>query len=141
MQKKHPQFILPLPREEQGAEIHFLQWTFPHQDTVNILFTHLAEYKLRGEYASPHTTLTLHLELLPDKGMVLGQGTVVENKGVSVEEAKWLVMCLQKFYGLQGKDQKPKKLLEMFSRGDARFNVEELLEEAEKIWLGDGKRI
>lgn len=134
--QKHPQFILPLPRKGQGAEIHFLQWTFPHPDTVNILFTHLAEYKLRGEYASPHTTVSLHLEMVKDKGMVLGQGIVVEKRGITVDEAKWLMICLQKFYGakgtLGGKD-KPKELLEMFSSGDERFNVEELLEEAEKL--------
>jgi len=134
--QKHPQFILPLPREGQGAEIHFLQWAFPHPDTVNILFTHLAEYKLRGEYAAPHTTVSLHLELLKDKEVVLGQGQVVEKRGISVDEAKWLVMCLQKFYGVQGTRQgrdKPKKLLEMFSKGDPTFNVEELLEEAERV--------
>lgn len=134
--QKHPQFILPLPREGQGAEIHFLQWTFPHPDVVNILFTHLAEYKLRGEYASPHTTVSLHLEMVKDKGMVLGQGMVLEKRGITVDEAKWLMICLQKFYGakgtLGGKD-KPKELLEQFSSGDERFNVAELLEEAEKL--------
>ncbi|QDS72804.1 hypothetical protein FKW77_006520 [Venturia effusa] len=134
--QKHPQFILPLPREGQGAEIHFLQWTFPHPDVVNILFTHLAEYKLRGEYASPHTTVSLHTELVKDKGMVLGQGVVVEKRGITVDEAKWLMICLQKFYGakgtLGGKD-KPKQLLEQFSSGDERFKVEELLEEAERL--------
>src|SRR5579871_336903 len=65
--RKHPQFILPLPRESEdlqgrkqgGAEIHFMQWTFPHPSTATVLFTHLAEYKLRGEYATPHTTISL----------------------------------------------------------------------------------
>lgn len=132
--KKHPQFILPLPREEQGAEIHFLQFAWPHPDTINILFTHLAEYKLRGEFATPHTTISLHLELLKDKGLVLGQGTVLENRGVSIDEAKWLMMCLQKFYGLQGAErQERKKLLDMFSNGDAGFDVQLLLDEAERI--------
>jgi ATP synthase F1 complex assembly factor 1 len=132
--KKHPQFILPLPREEQGAEIHFLQFTWPHPDTVNILFTHLAEYKLRGEYATPHTTISLHEELLKEKGLVLGQGSVLENKSVTVDEAKWLMMCLQKFYGLQSVErQERKQLLEMFSNGDEGFDVQLLLDEAERI--------
>lgn len=131
---KHPQFILPLPREGQGAEIHFLQWTFPAKDTATVLFTHLAEYKLRGEFSSPHTTVTFHQELAEPKGLVLGQGTVVEGQGVGVDEAKWLLMCLQKFYGLQAEERvERKKLLEQFSRGDGGFKVEELLEEAEKI--------
>lgn len=132
--KKHPQFILPLPREEQGAEIHFLQFAWPHPDTINILFTHLAEYKLRGEFATPHTTISLHTELLQDKGLVLGQGTVTENRGVSIDDAKWLMMCLQKFYGMQGAAKEERQqLLSAFSSGDAAFDVQKLLDEAEKI--------
>lgn len=131
--KKHPHFILPLPKEGQGAEIHFLQWTFPAKDTVTVIFTHLAEYKLRGEFSQPHTTITHHLELAQEKGLVLLQGQVVEGRGVSVDEAKWLVMCLQKFYGVGGEKSERKRLLEMFAKGDQGFKVEDLVEEAEKI--------
>ncbi|RFU31227.1 hypothetical protein B7463_g5117, partial [Scytalidium lignicola] len=131
--KKHPHFILPLPREGQGSEIHFLQWTFPAENVVTVLFTHLAEYKLRGEFSQPHTTITHHLELAGDKGLVLLQGQVMEGRGVSVDEAKWLIMCLQKFYGFGGEKAERKRLLEMFGRGDGAFRVEDLLEEAEKI--------
>ncbi|KAF2429884.1 ATP11-domain-containing protein [Tothia fuscella] len=132
---KHPQFILPLPHPSNGAEIHFLQWTFPHPQTVNILFTHLAEYKIRGEYASPHTTVSLHEELLEGKGLVLGHGVVMEGRGVDVDGAKWLVMCLQKFYGLTSSERgrERRRLLELFSSGDEGFKVEELLDEAERI--------
>lgn len=138
--RQHPQFILPLPREEQGAEIHFLQWTFPSSTTTTVLFTHLAEFKLRGEFAQPHTTVTHHLDLAEGKGLVLMEGRVMENRGVSVEEGKWLLMCLQKFYGFEahtdGAKQnagKRKKLMKQFSEGDETFKVEELLEEAEKV--------
>lgn len=131
--KKHPHFILPLPREGQGAEIHFLQWTFPSENTVTVLFTHLAEYKLRGEYSQPHTTITHHLELAEDKELVLLHGQVVEGRGVSVDEAKWLVMCLQKFYGFGGEKSERKRLLELFGKGDENFRIEDLVEEAEKI--------
>lgn len=131
--RQHPQFILPLPREGQGAEIHFMQWTFPSPTTATVLFTHLAEYKLRGEFSSPHTTVTHHLDLRESKGMVLLNGSVVEGRGVSVEEGRWLLMCLQKFYGMQGEERRRRKLLEQFTSGDGGFRVEELLEEAEKI--------
>ncbi|RAL63007.1 hypothetical protein DID88_004093 [Monilinia fructigena] len=131
--KKFPHFILPLPKEGQGAEIHFLQWTFPAENTVTVLFTHLAEYKLRGEYSQPHTTITHHLELEKDKELVLLHGQVIEGRGVSVDEAKWLVMCLQKFYGPVGEKSDGRRLLEMFGRGDPAFKVEDLVEEAEKI--------
>ena len=138
--RKHPQFILPLPRESEdpqgqkqgGAEIHFMQWTFPHPSIATVLFTHLAEYKLHGEYATPHTTVSLHLELAEPKGLVLVQGQVQENRGVSVDEAKWLLMCLQKFYGVQGGPERI-KLLEQFTNGDESFNVQQLLEETERI--------
>lgn len=98
-----------------------------------MLFTHLAEFKLRGEYSQPHTTVTHHLDLAGPKGLVLLQGSVVDGRGVSVDEGKWLLMCLQKFYG--GVDEKAdrKRLLEQFSQGDSGFKVEDLLEEAEKI--------
>ena len=138
--RKHPQFILPLPREGQGAEIHFLQWTFPSSTTATVLFTHLAEFKLRGEYAQPHTTVTHHLDLADQKGLVMMEGRVMEDRGVSVEEGKWLLMCLQKFYGFEAHSEsakenaeRRKRLMEQFSGGDEGFKVEELLEEAEKV--------
>lgn len=130
--KRHPQFILPIPREGKGAEIHFLQWTFPTPTTTTVLFTHLAEFKLRGEYAQPHTTVTHHLDMSDSKGLVLLQGSVVDGRGITVDEGKWLLMCLQRFYGAEEKVER-RKLLEQFSQGDGGFKVEELLEEAEKI--------
>ncbi len=154
----HPRFILPIPRptegaaesqgQGQGAEIHFLQWTFPTPTMSTVLFTHLAEFKLRGEFSQPHTTVTHHLDLAESKGLVLLQGSVMEGRGVTVEEGKWLVMCLQKFYGAGleggrereqeqeqevGRKRRRRKLLEQFNRGDGGFRVDELLDEAEKI--------
>lgn len=110
-----------------------MQWTFPAENTVVVLFTHLAEYKLRGEYSQPHTTITHHLELEKDKELVLLHGQVVEGRGVSVDDAKWLIMCLQKFYGPVGEQSDRRRLLEMFGKGDPAFKVEDLVEEAEKI--------
>ena len=138
--RKHPQFILPLPREGQGAEIHFLQWTYPSPTTVTVLFTHLAEFKLRGEFAQPHTTVTHHMDLADRNGLVLMEGRVMDGRGITVEEGKWLLMCLQKFYGFEAHTEtakesaeRRKRLMEQFSGGDEGFKVEELLEEAEKV--------
>jgi ATP synthase F1 complex assembly factor 1 len=136
MARKHPQFVLPVPREGQGAEMHFLQWTFPHEHVASVLFTSLAEYKLRGEFASPHTTVSLHTELLGEKGLVLAQGTVVDDRSVTVDDGKWLFMCLQKFYGIQAikeNGERRKLLLEQFTSGNPEFKVENLLDEAEKL--------
>ncbi|CAO2648732.1 Nn.00g096810.m01.CDS01 [Neocucurbitaria sp. VM-36] len=159
--KQHPSFVLPVPREipteeaadaaasgnagsadgetqgktktQQAAELHYLQFAHPHVDTTTLLFTSLAEFKLRGEFASPHTTITFHQELADSHGMVLGQGIVTEGRGVSVDEARWLVMCMQKFY-VQSEEGKGRgELLHQFTRGDSGFRVERLIDEAEKI--------
>ncbi|KIV95354.1 hypothetical protein PV10_03021 [Exophiala mesophila] len=138
--------------ERSAADIHFLQWGFhppagappsPHVKTANthtstVLFTHLAAFKLHGAYAQPHTTITHHLDLADSHGLVLLNGGVMEGRGVSVEEGRWLLMCLQKFYdhgghgGGVGKEKR-QGLLQQFSNGDERFNLEELVDEAERI--------
>lgn len=56
----------------------------------------------------------------------------MDGRGITVDEGRWLLMCLQRFYGADRKVAR-KKLLEQFSKGDGGFKVEELLEEAEKI--------
>ncbi|PTD05229.1 Protein ATP11, mitochondrial [Fusarium culmorum] len=113
--------------------------------TSTVLFTQLAEYKNRGEFAQPHTTITHHLDLADDRGLVLMQGHVLPDRGVTPENAKWLLMSLQRFYGgwegetaeLSGerKDraEERKKLLSWFAAGDGRFSVDKLLEEAERM--------
>ncbi|KAF2845098.1 F1F0 ATP synthase assembly protein-like protein Atp11 [Plenodomus tracheiphilus IPT5] len=153
--KQHPSFVLPVPREipredaadgavvgagggghgemQQAAELHYLQFTHPHVDTTTLMFTTLAEFKLRGEFASPHTTITFHQELAASHGLVLGQGLVIEGRGVSVDDARWLVMCMQKFYVQSEGNKERGELLSMFTRGDSAFTVETLIDEAEKI--------
>lgn len=135
-----------------AVDIHFLQWNFhppagpppsPTVKTANthtstVLFTHLAAFKLHGEFAPPHTTITHHLDLADSHGIVLLNGSVVDGRGVSVEEGKWLLMCLQKFYDFEGhgggtRREKRQGLLEKFNKGDQAFNLEELVDEAESV--------
>lgn len=153
--RRCPQFVLPVPHPGQGAEIHFLQWTFDDgaetgsAPTSTVLFTQLAEYKNRGEFAQPHTSITHHLDFAAEKDVVLMEGNVVEGRGAKVEDAQWLVMCLQRFYGgwdgqgaegqsaaddlARERAEERRKLLDWFGRGDARFSVEKLMEEAERL--------
>ncbi|KAK4147660.1 ATP11 protein-domain-containing protein [Dichotomopilus funicola] len=166
--RQHPHFVLPVPHPQQGAEIHFCQWTWDVETrSATVLFTQLAEYKVRGEFAVPHTTVTHYLDLVggrrvvkdfvkdegegqqvqegvevEEEGVVLMQGMVVEDRGVKVEDAQWLVMCLQRFYGgwdgLGGQGgleraEERRRLLEWFGKGDERFSVEKLLEQAERM--------
>ncbi|KKA29128.1 hypothetical protein TD95_002339 [Thielaviopsis punctulata] len=138
--RRAPQFVLPVPHPEQGAEIHFLQWTFDAaSQTSTILFTQLAEYKARGEFAQPHTTITHHLDLADERGLVLMHGQVMEGRGARVQDAQFLVMCMQKFYGAwEGVEAGPvgeerRRLVDYFAAGDARFSLEKLMEETERL--------
>ncbi|KAL4934060.1 ATP11 family protein [Aspergillus undulatus] len=155
--RQNPQFILPLPRtqsetaeatsapeENTGADIHFLQWAFHppastpsaiNTHTSTVIFTPLAAYKLHGAYAQPHTTITHHLDLAEDKGIVLMHGQVMPDSGVSTAEATWLVSCVQRFYDFGGQASGRKgELLRMFTQGDVQnFKIEELMAEAEKL--------
>lgn len=133
------------------ADVHFLQWGFhppatapeagrktENTHTSTVIFTHLAAFKLHGEHAQPHTTITHHLDLAGSHGLVLLNGSVVEGRGVSADEARWLLMCLQKFYDFEGHGggvgkEKRQDLLRKFSTGDTSFSLEELLDEAERV--------
>ncbi len=129
-------FVLPLPRGPEQVEMHFLQWSFLTPDTVTCMFTNLAEYKLKGEFARPHTTLTHHLDIADQKGVVLMEGDVEENSGMKPDHAKWLVMTLQKFYGASQvlpEGRKRTAMLEQFSHGDGGFDFTELISESKKL--------
>lgn len=115
--------------------MQFLQWSFPSSTSSTIIFTSLEQYRLHGEFAVPHTTLTHHLELAREKGVVLAQGSVNRDAGVSADQARLLLISLQKFYGA-GADEtgvRRRRLLEMFSGGDRAFRVEDLVAEVERI--------
>lgn len=91
---------------------------------------------MRGEWATPHTTVTHHLELAEEKGVVLSQGAVGEGVGVTTDEARWLVVALQKFYGADGGSEvgrRRRRLLEQFTSGDSEFRIEKLISEVEMI--------
>ncbi|KAH9902004.1 ATP11-domain-containing protein [Xylariomycetidae sp. FL2044] len=135
--RRHPTFVLPVPREGAGAEIHFLQWTFDDDagggtgTTATVLFTQLAEYKARGEWAQPHTSLTHYADDGLAGALMLGQ--LVEGRGASLADARFLVMLMQRFYGAGAADPGKRSLLEEFGRGGEGFSVERLLEESERL--------
>ncbi|KAI0447388.1 ATP11 protein-domain-containing protein [Xylaria telfairii] len=147
--RAYPTFVLPVPRKGQGAEIHFLQWMFDAvSGTSSVLFTQLAEFKARGEWAQPHTTVTHYADYGVGEGgekiglshegnqaVVLMSGSLVEGRGASLHDARWLVMLLQRFYGEEGRggDAAKRRLLEDFSKGRGDFSVQKLLEETETL--------
>ncbi|KAK6201601.1 ATP11 protein-domain-containing protein [Scheffersomyces amazonensis] len=129
---KCPSFILPLPKDGDGYEMHFVQWSFVGPSTTHCMLTTVAEYKLHKEYAKPHTTLMFHQELT-DKGIVLMNGHCEQESSLTMDEAQLLVLNVQRFYGAQvekGVAEKKLALLRSFTSGDESFNIEELVKEA-----------
>lgn len=133
---KNPSFILPLPRNNEGYEMHFVQWSFVGPKTTHCMLTTVAEYKLHKEYAKPHTTLMFHQEL-QDKDVILMNGQVEKDAALTMDEAQLLVLNIQRFYaGVSNSDEVNKKRLELlrsFTRGDEGFDMDKLVEEATKF--------
>ncbi|CAO1623979.1 unnamed protein product [Sympodiomycopsis kandeliae] len=109
--RRHPQFVLPVPREvvggeeaegetsdlapgqkKQGYEIQFMEWGFLPTGQADgegrrsipstVLFTPLAEYKLRQEFAQPLLVLTHYTDLSTSKGVVLMRGEITSSEEI-----------------------------------------------------------
>lgn len=130
---KNPSFILPLPRNNEGHEMHFVQWSFVGPYTTHCMLTTVAEYKLHKEYAKPHTTLMFHQDLA-EKGVVLMNGLVEEEASLKMDEAQLLLLNIQRFYGAISKDKEANErrlqLLRGFTSGDQEFDMQKLIDEA-----------
>lgn len=134
--RENPTFVLPLPREGDGMEMHYVQWAFVGPHTVHCMFTTLLEFKTHGEYARPHTTVVFHTELQEPKGLVLMSGTVEKDSSVGLPEAQLLLLNIQRFYGAMHDTpatQRRLKLLMDFTSGSKDFSVDKLVEEAQSL--------
>ncbi|EGV62558.1 hypothetical protein PSN45_000230 [Yamadazyma tenuis] len=128
---KNRTFILPLAKESGGYEMHFVQWSFVGPETTHCMLTTLAEYKLHNEYAKPHSTIMFHQELAHEKDVVLMNCHVEKESNVSLADAQFLILNIQRFYGAMKSISKAKlELLEAFNRGEEMFDMEKLIEEA-----------
>jgi ATP synthase mitochondrial F1 complex assembly factor 1 len=133
--REHPMFILPLPRES-GVEMHFMQFKFPEANVSHILFTSLLEYKTHGEFARPHTTVMHFEDLAEEKGIVLMRGEVDSGHGMGLEDARMLVIGVQKLFGTDVSSERGKirrELIEKFSKGSEEFDVTTLMDELNHI--------
>lgn len=130
---KNPSFILPLPKGNDGYEMHFVQWSFVGPKTTHCMLTTVAEYKLHKEYAKPHTTLMFHQELIGSNGVILMNGQVEKESSLTMDEAQLLVLNVQRFYGAIGCPEnaaKKLKILQDFTQGNADFDMQKLIDEA-----------
>jgi ATP synthase mitochondrial F1 complex assembly factor 1 len=139
--RRYPIFLLPLPVAHKGTgddgwELHYVQWNLAGPTTLHCIITSLAEYKLHQDFATPHTTLIFHSELLPDKQIVLMNGTVDdESKNVGEDDATFLALQVQRFYGVDESSERGLekiKLMESFNSGNNDFVLDDLLEEIQK---------
>lgn len=133
--RKHPMFILPLPKGEDGCEIHIVQWNFIGEHLTHVIFTTLAEFKLHQDYARPHTTLMLHTDLAAEKDAVLMNGQVEKDSAMSLQDAQFLILALQEFYGATIADAKTTErrqaLLQAFTEGSDNFPIDAVVDEVE----------
>ncbi|CCE81656.1 Piso0_002319 [Millerozyma farinosa CBS 7064] len=133
---KNPNFILPVPRGNEGYEMHFVQWSFAGPQTTHCMITTVVEYKLHKEFAKPHTTLTFHQELMESHDAVLMNGQTDPDANVSMDDAQLLVLNIQRFYGGVGSDDSVMKkvsLLRDFNSGKEDFPIDALIAEATKF--------
>ncbi|CAD6934916.1 unnamed protein product [Tilletia controversa] len=155
LSQKYPRFVIPLIRddalEQGGHEIFYLEWAAlpvptPHHlaptssplpRPTTILFTSLAEYKLRQEFARPAFVLTHYTDLATSHGVVLMRGEVSEEssgaKMLSDAEAQRLCVTLQRFYlpmpeSAEGTERS--ELVRVFHEEPGTFDVQRLIKAA-----------
>lgn len=142
--RQNPVFVLPLPRkitatetndvsaQEEGMELHYIQWQFVGPNTIHCILTSLEEFKLHNQYARPHTTLEFFTDLSKEKKVVLMKGTIEPNSNIKPHDAQLLLLNIQRFYGALGEEsetaKKRIKLLEAFTKASSEFNVNSLIE-------------
>ncbi|WFD04629.1 hypothetical protein MOBT1_003343 [Malassezia obtusa] len=163
--RKYPQFVIPLPKTESvvdgeaesAFEMQFLQWAFLARPTSvstasappsAVLYTSLAEYKLRQEFAQPALVLTHYTDLVESKGIVLMRGDVTERQTaesdevkqvISQKEAQLLALCTQRFYNMDwsqhpsADEELRRELLRTFHQDPEAFSLEKLLEASFKF--------
>lgn len=127
---------LPTPTEPDPFEAKNANKSSPNPPTSTLLFTPLQEYKLRGEFATPHLALTMHTDLAQTHNVVLMRGeitpsTVSSEAGemkylLTQEDAQLLGVGMQKFYLWEGEGE-GKRLLKTFHERPEDFKWEELL--------------
>ncbi|WFD44841.1 Glucosaminyl phosphatidylinositol (GlcN-PI) nositol acylation protein [Malassezia psittaci] len=158
--RSYPQFVLPLPKgdatssseEDNAFEMQFMQWAFlPRPASLPnstpppaaTMFTSLAEYKLRQEFAQMSMVLTYYTDLVQSKGLVLMRGDITERQVpesdqvkqvLTQNEAQILALCMQRFYNVnwsqpaQGQEADRRELLQSFHKNPQGFDLEKLLE-------------
>ncbi|KAH9810155.1 ATP11 protein-domain-containing protein [Melampsora americana] len=178
--KRYPSFVLPIPSEstqttthQTPLQNHFLQWSFlppeeplsdlyqafqpiqsptPQISPTTVLFTPLAEFQLKQEFAQPALILTHYTELAQSHGIILMRADLTPSLDdptrsgrISTTEAQLLILRLQQFYhwsNLDSLSNDSKKLklqndrqdlLKKFHERPHEFKIEELIESIQDL--------
>ena len=80
----------------------------------------------------------MHFEdLAEEKGIVLMRGEVdPAQRGIGIDDARTLVMAVQKLYGADGKTDRGRirrTLIEEFNKGSEQFDIRTLMDELNRI--------
>ncbi|GAA6048453.1 hypothetical protein JCM3770_003764 [Rhodotorula araucariae] len=149
--RKYPIFVLPLAKvaelpegQETATEMHLLEWSIlPPPATATelvpppstVLYTPLAEYKARQEYAQPYLILTHYTDLAASHNVVLMRGEISANVALNATDAQVLAVRMQLFYNDSGKDgeleRQRRELLKSFHETPDQFDVEKLVKAGE----------
>ncbi|GAA6006986.1 hypothetical protein JCM11491_001467 [Sporobolomyces phaffii] len=153
--RKYPLFVVPLQRDvigetpdgtqtDQAVEMHVLNWallpppatvTEPVPPPSTVLFTPLAEYKSRQEYAQPYLILTHYSDLAASHGVVLMRGETTPNVTLDDTEAQVLAVRMQLFYHDKGStsaiEHERQALLRAFHEEPDKFEWERLIKAGE----------
>ncbi|GAA5905843.1 Atp11p [Sporobolomyces salmoneus] len=149
--RKYPLFVVPLQRDvigetpdgtqtDQAVEMHILNWallpppetaTEPVPSPSSVLFTPLAEYKSRQEYAQPYLILTHYTDLSNSHDLVLMRGEITPNVSLDDTEAQILAIRMQLFYHDKGTggevERERNEMLRVFHQEPEKFEWERLI--------------
>lgn len=123
--KKHPMFIVPLPRSE-GFEFFLFQFA---ANTVH--FTPLLCYQVHKENAPECLNIVYYTELR-DKGLILMRAEYDKNV-ISAQDAQCLVNQLQLYYAQNNASKL--SILEKFTSKPAEFQHTDVIKELENLSL------
>lgn len=123
--KKHPMFIIPLPRSE-GFEFFLFQFA---ANTVH--FTPLLCYQVHKENAPECLNIVYYTELR-NKGVILMRGEFDKNV-INAQEAQCLANQLQLYYSQNNKEKL--QILEKFTNKPDQFQHTDVIKELENLSL------
>ncbi|QSL64075.1 hypothetical protein MERGE_000230 [Pneumocystis wakefieldiae] len=96
---------------------------------------HTQEYKVKGEFARPHTFLYYYTDLSSDKNIVLMSGELEKNRGITMNDLRIIIFQIEIFFSATEGNQENQlrlELLEKFNNGKD-FNISTLINECDKL--------